>query len=70
MRYKKTRAGEKNLTREKLTERIVKLMGLYRDEKPQIKRMILISKIAGVCFFANALIQTAILVFNLTIRYR
>ena len=58
--------GEKNRTREKLTERIVKLMSLYRDEKPQIKRMILISKIAGVCFLANALIQTATLIFNLT----
>jgi hypothetical protein len=59
-------AGEKNRTREKLTERIVKLMNLYRDEKPQIKRMILISKIAGVCFLVNALLQTAILIFNLT----
>ncbi|MBE3122084.1 MAG: hypothetical protein IMZ43_02545 [Thermoplasmata archaeon] len=58
-------AGEKNQTREKLTERIVKLMSLYRDEKPQIKRMILISKIAGVCFLANALIQTTTLIFNL-----
>jgi hypothetical protein len=58
--------GEKNRTREKLTERIVKLMSLYRDEKPQIKRMILISKIAGVCFLVNALIQTATLIFNLT----
>jgi hypothetical protein len=58
--------GEKNRTREKLTERIVKLMNLYRDEKPQIKRMILISKIAGVCFLVNALLQTAILIFNLT----
>jgi hypothetical protein len=60
-------AREKSGTREKLTERIVKLMDLYRDEKPQIKRMILISKIAGVCFLANALIQTATLIFNLTI---
>jgi hypothetical protein len=58
--------GEKNRTREKLTERIVKLMSLYRDEKPQIKRMILISKIAGVCFLANAFIQTATLIFNFT----
>jgi hypothetical protein len=58
--------GERNQTREKLTERIIKLMDLYRDEKPQINRMILISKIAGVCFLANALIQTAILIFNLT----
>jgi hypothetical protein len=60
-------SGEKNQTREKLTERIVKLTGLYRDEKPQIKRMILISKVAGFCFLANALIQTATLIFNLTI---
>jgi len=52
--------GEKNLPSERLTERIVKLMGLYREEKPQINRMILVSKIAGVCFFANALIQTII----------
>ena len=58
--------GEKNRTSEKLTERIVKLLNLYRDEKPQIKRMILISKIAGVCFLVNALLQTAILIFNLT----
>jgi hypothetical protein len=57
---------EKNRTREKLTERIVKLMSLYRDEKPQIKRMILISKIAGVCFLANTLIQTVVLFINLT----
>jgi uncharacterized RDD family membrane protein YckC len=52
---------EKNLPSERITERIVKLMGLYREEKPQIKRMILVSKIAGVCFFANALIQTIII---------
>jgi hypothetical protein len=58
--------GERNQTRETLTGRIVKLTNLYRDEKPQIKRMILISKIAGVCFLANALIQTATLSFNLT----
>ncbi len=43
--------GEKNLSSERITERIVKLMGLYREEKPQIKKMILVSKIAGVCFF-------------------
>ncbi|MCX6662606.1 MAG: hypothetical protein NTY91_08680 [Euryarchaeota archaeon] len=59
------KTGEKNLPREKLTEYIVKLMALYRDEKPQIKRMMLVSKIAGVCFYANALFQTAILGFNL-----
>jgi hypothetical protein len=52
-------------SREKLTERIVKLIGLYREKKPQIRRMILVSKIAGVCFFANALIQTVMLVQNL-----
>ncbi len=62
----KDEVGEKNRSREKLTERIVKLMNLYRDEKPQIKRMILISKIAGVCFLVNALLQTAIFIFNLT----
>jgi len=56
---------EKNQTRETLTEHIVKLMAFYRDEKPQIIRMMLVSKIAGICFFANALIQTAILAFNL-----
>ncbi len=56
---------EKNPTREKLTERIVKLMGLYRDEKPQITRMVSISKIAGVCFIAYALIQTIIFIFSL-----
>ena len=58
--------GEKSRTREKLTERIVKLMSLYRDEKSQIKRMMIISKVAGVCFLANALIQTVTLIFNLT----
>jgi uncharacterized RDD family membrane protein YckC len=52
--------GEKNLPSERITERIVKLIGLYREEKPQIKRMILVSKIAGVCFFINALVQTII----------
>ena len=52
-------------SREKLTESVVKLIGLYREKKPQIRRMILVSKIAGVCFFANALIQTIILVQNL-----
>jgi len=52
--------GEKYLSSERITERIVKLIGLYREEKPQIKRMILVSKIAGVCFFTNALIQTII----------
>jgi len=57
--------GEKNLPHEKLTGYIVKLLVLYRDEKPQIKRMMFISKIAGVCFFANALFQTALLGFNL-----
>ncbi|MCX6664657.1 MAG: hypothetical protein NT038_01155 [Euryarchaeota archaeon] len=57
--------GEKNQAREKLTERIVKLIALYRDEKPQIKRMILVSKIAGVCFLTNALIATVTLLFNI-----
>jgi hypothetical protein len=57
--------GEMSLPHEKLTERIVKLIGLYREEKPQIKRMILVSKIAGVCFFANALLQTIVLFLNL-----
>jgi hypothetical protein len=56
---------EKSLASEKLTERIITLIGLYREEKPQIKRMILVSKIAGVCFFANALVQTVILFLNL-----
>lgn len=56
--------GEKNLAGEKLTERIIRLMGLYREERPQIKRMILVSKIAGICFLANALIQTVLLALN------
>lgn len=58
-------AIEKNPTREKLTEQIVKLMSLYRDEKPQITRMISISRIAGVCFIAYALIQTGVFIFSL-----
>ncbi|MBN2600306.1 MAG: hypothetical protein JXA75_07175 [Candidatus Thermoplasmatota archaeon] len=57
--------GELTPSREKLTERVVKLIGLYREKKPQIRRMILVSKIAGLCFFANALIQTVMLIPNL-----
>ena len=57
--------GDMNQPREKLTEHIVKLISLYREEKPQIKRMVLVSKIAGACFFANALIQTIMLILNL-----
>jgi len=57
--------GEMILPREKLTERIVRLIGLYREEKPQIKRMILVSKIAGVCFFLNAILQTTLLIGSL-----
>ncbi len=57
--------GEKNLASEKLTQRIIRLMGLYREERPQIKRMILVSKIAGICFLANALIQTVLLALNM-----
>ncbi len=56
--------GEKNHAGEKLTTRIIRLMGLYREERPQIKRMILVSKIAGICFLANAFIQTVLLAFN------
>lgn len=56
--------GEKNFVGEKLTERIIRLIGLYREERPQIKRMILGSKIAGICFLANALIQTILLAIN------
>lgn len=50
---------------EMLTTRIIQLIGLYREKKPQIKRMILVSKIAGICFFANALLQSV----NLTLTY-
>jgi hypothetical protein len=55
---------EKELPHEILTTRIINLIGLYREKKPQIKRMILVSKIAGICFFANAFIQTVILILN------
>lgn len=57
--------GETSLPSEKLTGHIVRLIGLYREEKPQIRRMILVSKLAGVCFFANALIQTITLFLSL-----
>lgn len=53
---------EENSTREELTSQVVKLMSLYRDEKPQIKRMISISKIAGTFFIAYAIIQTALFI--------
>lgn len=56
--------GGANLPSERLTERIVNLIGLYREEKHQIKRMILVSKIAGTCFFVNAVLQTALLLGN------
>lgn len=58
--------GEKTLPREKLTERIVRLIEFYREERPQIKRMVLVSKIAGLCFLAHALLQTIFFVFNLS----
>lgn len=54
----------KNPTREELTSQVVKLMGLYRDEKPQIKRMITISKIAGACFIVYAAIQPLLILFR------
>ena len=59
--------GELDQSSEKLTQRIVKLMGLYREEKPQIKRMILISNIAGICFLINAIIQMANLIGSFNI---
>ena len=55
---------DKNPTREELTSQVVKLMGLYRDEKPQIKRMITISKIAGTCFIVYAAIQPLLTLFR------
>jgi len=58
--------GGKNPPSERLTKRIVHLLGLYREEKPQIKRMILVSKIAGVCFFVNAILQAALLIISFT----
>ncbi len=58
--------GEKTFSREKLTERIILLIGFYREERLQIKRMVIVSKIAGLCFLANALLQTMFLVFNLS----
>lgn len=53
--------GGETLAGEKITQRLIRLMGLYREERPQIQRMILVSKIAGICFLANALIQTVLL---------
>lgn len=53
--------GGETLASEKITQRLIRLMGLYREERPQIQRMILVSKIAGICFLANALIQTVLL---------
>jgi hypothetical protein len=49
---------------ERITGRIIQLMGLYREERPQIQRMILVSRIAGVCFFANAILQAIQLTLN------
>ncbi|MBP1662176.1 MAG: hypothetical protein H6P94_425 [Thermoplasmatales archaeon] len=59
-------AGETPVSSESITGKIIQLMGLYREERPHIQRMILVSRVAGVCFFANALIQTVLLVINYT----
>ena len=50
---------------EKLTGLIVRLMSMYRQEKPTINRMILLSKLAGACFIANGAILAASLVVGL-----
>ncbi len=58
--------SEKPVSSESVTGRIIQLMGLYREERPQIQRMILVSRIAGTCFVANAILQTVLFAFNYT----
>jgi uncharacterized membrane protein len=58
--------GETPVSSESITGKIIELMGLYREERPQIQRMILVSRVAGICFFANALLQTILLILNYT----
>ncbi len=57
-------ASGQPVSSESITGRIIQLMGLYREERPQIQRMILVSRIAGVCFFANAILQAIQLTLN------
>ena len=59
-------ASEKPVSSEDITGRIIQLMSLYREERPQIQRMILVSRIAGICFLANAVLQTVLFAFNYT----
>ncbi|MBM5804822.1 MAG: hypothetical protein FJZ49_01975 [Candidatus Verstraetearchaeota archaeon] len=50
---------------EKLTGLIVRLMSMYRQERPTINRMILLSKLAGACFIANGVVLAISLVVGL-----
>jgi len=57
--YKKKMA---ELDDENIASLIVKMMAYYRDNRPIIKKLSLLSKIAGICFFVNGsmlLVDTA-----------
>ncbi len=60
--YEKRKAG---LDDEGLTGLIVKMMAYYRENKPTIKTMMLISRIAGVCFLISGAFNLAKAVTNI-----
>ena len=60
--YEKKKAG---LDDEGLTGLIVKMMTYYRKNKPTIKTMMLISRIAGVCFLISGAFNLATAVTNI-----
>ena len=60
--YSKKKTG---LDEENLTGLIINMIANYRENKPIIKAMMLISKIAGVCFLISGVFNLAIVVTNI-----
>jgi hypothetical protein len=61
--YAKKKVG---LDEEGLTGMIVKMMAQYRENKPTIKAMMLVSRIAGVCFLISGVFSVATAVNSVT----
>jgi hypothetical protein len=57
-------AKNKALDEEARTSLVVKMMSYYRENKPTIKKMMLISRIAGVCFLISGVFTLTTIAIN------
>jgi hypothetical protein len=58
-------AKNKALDEEARTSLVVKMMSYYRENKPTIKKMMLISRIAGVCFLISGVFTLTTIAINI-----